>query len=179
MPRDIDACLVFANALVKEKRRTPDMGVTSFEKRMTRQEEMKFVKSTARGVSEGNTASVATFHGQRMIGNAAIARRKTKDEHHSGVFGIAILDGYRGVGIGERMMREAFQEARALGIWLIELSVFAVNKPAIHLYEKMGFRTAGVIPDKVIRGERHYDEITMYADLRGSDKSPRARRGKS
>ena len=177
--KDIDQCLRFANALVKERRTNLDMGIISFDRRVTRKEEMIFLRTVVKGASQKKVVSVAAFVGERLVGNCDIRRRKAKDEHHSGVFGIVLLDGYRGVGIGEMMMAEAIQEARALGIWLVELSVFANNGPAIHLYEKMGFLRAGVIPHKVIRGDRNYDEIMMYADLRGIDISTNNRRRKS
>jgi len=177
--RDIESCLVFANTLVKERRVNLDIGVVSFERRVTRKEEMRFLRTIVREVAGKNAVSVSAFVGWKLVGNCDVRRRKTKDEHHCGVLGIAILDGYRGVGIGERMMAEALARARAVGIWLVELSVFANNAVAVHLYEKMGFLRAGLIPGKILRGERSYDEITMYVDLRGSDISTQGRRRKS
>ena len=174
--RDINASLLFANTLVKEKRSSPEMGVVSFAKKVTRKEEMRFLRTVVRGTAEREFVNVAAFAGEKLVGMCDVRRRKAKDEHHSGVLGIVILEGYRGVGIGEKMMGEALSEARALGIWLVELTVFAINLTAIHLYEKMGFRRVGTIPEKIVRGERHFDEVTMYADLRGSDISSKRRR---
>jgi ribosomal protein S18 acetylase RimI-like enzyme len=177
--RDIDSCLAFANILVREKRTNPEIGVTSFEKPVTRKEELRFLRAVVRGVAQKDAVNVAAFVNGRLVGNCEVKRRRTKDEHHCGVFGIAILAGFRGIGIGERMMAEALRGARAIGISLVELSVFANNAVAVHLYEKMGFCRAGVIPGKIRRGVREYDEITMYADFRGSDISTKSRRRKS
>ena len=177
--KDIGSCLLFANTLVKERRTNLDLGIISFDRRVTRKEEMKFLRTIVRDRSKGDAVNVAAFIGDKLVGNCDIRRRKAKDERHCGVFGIVILDGHRGIGIGERMMAEALREARALGIWLVELTVFASNLPAIQLYKKMGFRRAGFVPGKIIRGDRHYDEVMMYADLRGSDKSTKNRRRKS
>jgi len=177
--RDIDESLLFANTLVQERRNSPEMGVVSFAKRVTRKEEARFLRTVVRGTSEREFVNVAAFVGEKLVGMCDVRRRKAKDEHHSAVLGIVILEGYRGVGIGERMMGEALRQARALGIWLVELTVFAINHAAIHLYEKMGFRRVGTIPEKIVRGERHFDEVTMYVDLRGSDISTKGPRRKS
>jgi ribosomal protein S18 acetylase RimI-like enzyme len=77
-----------------------------------------------------------------------------------------ICDGFRGVGIGEKLTEEVLRESGRIGVWLVELTVFAINVSARRLYEKMGFVRVGVVPDKVVRGDRHFDEVIMYADLR-------------
>ena len=101
-----------------------------------------------------------------MVGFSDVWRRTARDVRHTGVFGIVIREGFRDRGIGERLTTEVLRESKALGIWLVELTVFGTNNRAVHLYEKMGFRRVGVIPDKIVRGERRFDEIVMYADLR-------------
>jgi RimJ/RimL family protein N-acetyltransferase len=79
---------------------------------------------------------------------------------------MVILDGYRGTGIGQMMVRTALEEALRCGVWLVELDVFAINKAAIHVYEKLGFKRVGVVPAKMLRNGRLLDEIHMYVDLR-------------
>lgn len=56
-------------------------------------------------------------------------------------------------------------QATQLGIWLVELEIFATNAAAKHLYEKLGFKTVGIIPKKVIRDGRFTDIIRMYIHL--------------
>ncbi len=163
---DIDAMLKFANALVREKKTNRDLGIISFDRWLTKKEEGRFLRMVIDGVKRKNVVSLAAFADGKMVGHCDLRRRLPRDVRHSGVFGIVILDGYRGVGIGERMMGEALREARRVGIWLVELTVFAANARAIHLYEKLGFSRVGVVPGKMLRDGRHLDEVVMYADLR-------------
>lgn len=113
-----------------------------------------------------------------MVGNCDIHRREPADVRHTGVLGIVVREDFRGIGIGERLMHETLRRSQSIGVELVELQVFATNKAALHLHEKAGFRTVWVVPNKMKRGDRCFDEITMFADVRGIDKSTSARRRK-
>jgi ribosomal protein S18 acetylase RimI-like enzyme len=175
---DLEALLAFANKLVKEKKVNRELGVVSFDRRVTRKKEREWLRGLIEGVKKGEIVSMAAFVGDEMVGHSDIGRRLPDDVRHTGVLGIAILDGYRGVGIGERMMLEAIRQARSLGIELVELQVFAINKVALHLYQKLGFKIVGLVPNKMRRDDRYFDEITMFGDIRGTDKSLTERRRK-
>ena len=43
----------------------------------------------------------------------------------------------------------------------IRLSVFSFYKPAIHCYEKAGFKTEGVLRQEIYRQEKYHDTIIM------------------
>jgi RimJ/RimL family protein N-acetyltransferase len=162
---DLDPLLRFANALVKERKTNAELGVVSFEKRMTRKDEKEFLDRTLEGISGRRMVSVSAFDGSRMVGNCDINRRRLKDVSHTGVLGIVIMDGYRGVGLGERMIRIALHQAQVLGIWLVELDVFATNSIARRLYQRVGFKEVGTIPQKIQRAGMSIDEVTMYIHL--------------
>ncbi len=169
--KDLDELVRFANTLVKERKTNRDLGIISLDRRVTRAGEEEFLRKVVEGVTRREAVSVAAFVGGRLVGNCEVTRRRPYDIRHTGLLGIAILDGYRGVGLGEMMVRKALQEARRIGVWLVELQVFANNSAAIHLYEKTGFQRVGVVPNKMRRRGRLMDEVRMYADLRGIDKS--------
>lgn len=176
---DLDAALAFANAFVKEKKSNRDLGLLGFDERVTRVKEEKWLRSLVSAVKRREAVSIAAFVDGKMVGHCDVRRRRSADEHHTGVLGIAVLDGYRGVGLGRRLMSGALRAAKGIGLELVELQVFATNEAAIALYEKMGFRKAGVIPNKMMRGGRYFDELTMYLGLGRTDKSPSAGRGES
>lgn len=176
---DLDAVVRFANTLVREKKTNRELGVVSFDKRLTRKEERNFLRVITEGVRKGEVVSLGAFAEAKMVGHCDVRRRKSGDFRHAGTLGMVILQGYRGVGIGERLMIEVLRQALRKGIWLVELTVFATNEKAIHLYEKGGFRKVGVVPNKFLRDGRHVDEVVMYADLRGSDKSDSTVRGRT
>ena len=164
--RDLDGLTRFANRLADEKRTNRELGLVSFDRRVAREEERKWLRGIVRGVASKEVASVAAFVEGLVVGHCDVHRRRFRDDRHTGVFGIAILDGYRGVGIGERMTERVLDGAREIGIQLVELDVFSNNEAAIGLYEKMGFVKVGRVPDKIFRRDRYYDEDIMYLDLR-------------
>jgi RimJ/RimL family protein N-acetyltransferase len=162
---DVDAMVPFANSFVNEKKTNRDLGITSLDRRMTKADEKEFLEKTLKEKAKGRRVSVAAFHDGRMVGHCDVSGRPSPDERHTGMLGIVVVEGYRGVGLGRRMMETALAEASRLGIWMVELEVFATNVPAKHLYEKLGFKVVGVIPKKVRREGRFTDIVRMYAHL--------------
>jgi len=162
---DLDALVPFANSFVRERKRNRELGITSMERRMTRADEKEFLDKTLRDEALRRRVSVAAFHGARLVGHCDVVGRTSGDERHTGMLGIVVVEGYRGAGLGEKMVRTALGQAPKLGIWAIELEVFATNAPARHVYEKLGFKTVGTIPKKVLRDGRFIDIVRMYIHL--------------
>ena len=162
---DLDALIPFANSFADERKRSADLGITSLERRVTRKEEKEFLNKVLKEIAEKRRVSVAAFQGNKMVGHCDITGRATRDEKHTAMLGIVVVQGYRGVGLGEKMMQLALDQASKLGIWAIELEVFDTNKAARHLYEKLGFKTVGVIPKKVFRSGKYTDTVRMYIHL--------------
>ena len=174
---DIRAVTRYANTLAREKKTNPNLGIVSLERRVTEGDERKFLNRIISGRRTEDEISLGAFDGHKMVGHCHVSRRKQGDVRHTGVYGISVIDGYRGVGIGRRITEEVLGEASRMGVWLVELEVMGINEAAIGLYEGMGFRKAGIIPNKILRKGRHIDIVVMYADLRGTDKfSPQRRR---
>jgi RimJ/RimL family protein N-acetyltransferase len=162
---DLEALVPFANSFVREKKRNRELGITSMDRRMTRTNEKEFLDKTLRDKAKRRSVSVAAFHGDRLVGHCDVVGRTSRDERHTGLLGIVVVEGYRGVGLGEEMVRTALGQARKLGIWMVELEAFATNAPARHIYEKLGFITVGIIPKKVLRDGRFMDIVRMYIHL--------------
>ncbi|MGD1054579.1 MAG: GNAT family protein [Nitrososphaerales archaeon] len=162
---DLDALVPFANGFVREKRRNRELGISSMDRWMTKADEKKFLDITLRNRTKGRGVSVVAFHGERLVGHCDLVGRTTHDERHTGLLSIVVVEGYRGVGLGEEMVRTALEQARKLGIWMVELEVFATNAPARRIYEKLGFKTVGIIPKKVLRDGQFMDIVRMYVHL--------------
>jgi L-phenylalanine/L-methionine N-acetyltransferase len=79
---------------------------------------------------------------------------------------VAVLAGFRGIGLGEALVSDAILRAKEIGVWLVELRVFSTNLPAIGLYKKLGFRRSGRTPNMILKNGRYIDDIQMYIDLR-------------
>lgn len=60
---------------------------------------------------------------------------------------VVIREEYRGSGLGQRLIGEALHEAREAGMHAFTLEVRKSNAAAIHVYEKLGFRSEGIRPN--------------------------------
>jgi RimJ/RimL family protein N-acetyltransferase len=100
---------------------------------------------------------------RKLVGNLTMARYGDAEKSkHIRVLGMLVVEGYRGMGIGTKLMEYALRWAREReGVEKVVLGVFSNNKRAFRLYEKFGFKVEGV-------RKRHYyihgepeDEIDM------------------
>jgi RimJ/RimL family protein N-acetyltransferase len=78
----------------------------------------------------------------RLVGGATIEPREGKASHVA-YLGIFLIKEFRNLGIGTRLAKRIKGLAREKKFEIMQLYVFASNKPAIHVYEKLGFREAG------------------------------------
>ena len=79
-----------------------------------------------------------------VVGWCDVIRNPNEGFRHVGNLGMGLLPEYRGRGLGKELAVQTIQAARKAGIERIELQVFASNRPAIALYEALGFITEGV-----------------------------------
>lgn len=57
---------------------------------------------------------------------------------------VAVREDCRNQGIAEAMLKELMHQGQESGIQRFTLEVRVGNKPAIHLYEKLGFESVGI-----------------------------------
>jgi putative acetyltransferase len=107
---------------------------------------------------------VAVVNG-KVVGNSELARKTSGYDRHVGSLGIVIRNGYRGLGIGTEMMKALVEQARAVNLKLLTLSVYATNQHAHHVYQNAGFVEAGRIPKKFFKDGQFIDEIVMVKVL--------------
>jgi len=81
---------------------------------------------------------------------------------HVGRLGLGVRPEYRGGGIGRRLMEVAIEAARRLGLERIELDVYASNRAALRLYERMGFVRERVKRKAQKLGGK-YDDVVLMA----------------
>jgi len=113
----------------------------------------------ARNIRLGNPQYVADDRGE-IVGWCDIRRETIPVYAHCGHLGMGLLPGYRGRGIGERLIRAAVDAARAAGMERIELSVYGRNERAAALYRKVGFVHEGTR----VRGKKlddEYDDVHL------------------
>ncbi|MFZ0547059.1 MAG: GNAT family N-acetyltransferase [Candidatus Promineifilaceae bacterium] len=103
----------------------------------------------------------------RAVGSATMSAVQNPRRKHTGEIGLMVHHSYWRRGVGTALMAGLINMAdNWLDLKRLELSVFADNKTAIHLYEKFGFEKECVMRDNVFGDGRFQDELFM-ARLRG------------
>jgi ribosomal-protein-alanine N-acetyltransferase len=115
-----------------------------------------------------NAHYIVAREGDRIVGYAGLWL--SLDEAHITTF--AVLPDYRRRKIGERMLVALFDKSAKLGAEWMTLEVRASNLAAQKLYEKYGFRPAGI--RRRYYSDNNEDAIIMWTD-RLKDRSVRDR----
>jgi RimJ/RimL family protein N-acetyltransferase len=151
---DLDDLFELINSLVEE-----GAEIIRNEK-VSREEEIDWLSKTLASLEKDEIFFLVAEVDGKVIASSDIHPLKGF-ERHVGVLGIVIKNGFRDVGIGTEMMKTLVGQASKMGLKVLTLSVFATNKRAIHVYEKVGFVQTGVIPKKHFKDGRYIDEIIM------------------
>jgi L-amino acid N-acyltransferase YncA len=155
---DLDDLLDFINSLVDEG---ADILRTE---RVARREEAEWLGRRLAQIENGELIGIVAEIDGRVIANSEVGKRGDPMSHIGDV-GIGIRSGYRGVGIGAELMRALIDESRKAGLKILLLDHFATNKTARRLYEKMGFKDAGMIPKGIHKNGRYIDLARMALEL--------------
>lgn len=105
-----------------------------------------------------NAHYIVAKEGDHIVGYAGLWL--SLDEAHITTF--AVLPEYRRRKIGERMLLALFERSEKLGAEWLTLEVRASNLPAQRLYEKYGFRPAGI--RRRYYSDNNEDAIIMWTD---------------
>lgn len=100
-----------------------------------------------------------------VVGCLTAEINKHPQLQHSCEFGIGVLSGHRGQGIGSQIMEQLLIWARSRRLRRIELDVFANNTKAIALYRYLGFVEEGRKIEAVRLGVKYVDTINMALKL--------------
>lgn len=112
----------------------------------TMKEEEKWVKERLDNVKYGREIFLTAWDGKKHVGSCHATKDRWKDKGNVAV-GISVRAGYRGMGLGEKLLRETIKLAKKkFKPKNIYLRVFADNRVAKSLYRKVGFRTIAHFP---------------------------------
>lgn len=131
----------------------------------TLNDEKRFVESVIKKIETKQQVYVLAWDHDILIGSVSIETGSRRSKH-KGTFGITLSNGYRSDGIGQQMAKYAIDQAkRVLNIRIITLTAFARNTPAIHMYQKLGFKQYGSLPGGYMYKQGYEDEVLMYKNL--------------
>lgn len=149
--------LKFINSFVEEG------AMLTMNKKISLKEEKEFLKEMLRGSNKKDCVYLVAECGKEIAGTSRIVLGKGSGRH-VGTFGITIYKDYRGIGLGKYLMSEIikFAKKQLKELKIINLQVFAENKPAVSLYKKMGFKIAGKIPKQRVHKGKLSDEFIMF-----------------
>lgn len=85
---------------------------------------------------------VVACDGDEIVGAAGVRNIAGTGE----ITNVMVRSGYRGRGIGRRMLEELIERGGRLGANEYTLEVRVGNTSAIRLYESLGFKSAGIRP---------------------------------
>ncbi len=129
------------------------------------EEELKFMIKEVRQSNDSFIFAVKDMENDKFIGVTGFENIQWNNGVAVIYIGIGDED-YRGKGIGKEAlaltMNFGFQE---LNLHRIQLNVLSYNKPAINLYEKLGFKREGIYREFIHRDGKRYD-MYLYGVLR-------------
>ncbi|MGC6767250.1 N-acetyltransferase family protein [Enterococcus sp. LJL128] len=115
--------------------------------------------------SLNNVLMVAVADGQ-VIGTASVKASSKQRMEHIGEIGISILKEFWGLGLGGLMMEELIDWSKDSGIIRrLELTVQDRNQRAVHLYEKLGFKTEVVMERGAKTDEGEFLKVRLMSML--------------
>jgi RimJ/RimL family protein N-acetyltransferase len=158
---DAPFALEFINKLSREQ-----TFITFQGEQQTLADEEKYLAGMIKKIDSHEAVQLFALDGNKVVANTTI-ELGIKVNHHVGMFGIAIADGYRDLGLGSTIMQHLFDFAKENlpDLKIIELKCFANNEKAIHVYQKLGFKDYGLLPKAVLFKGEYIDEIMMYKEI--------------
>ena len=111
-------------------------------------------------------AVITVVYDGKVCGNGLIYLNSLKKISHTALFAMIVDKEYRGKGIGTALLKELFKLAKErFKLEMLHLEVYTSN-PAIHLYERQGFRRFGVHKKFLKEPDgTYYDKILMQKNL--------------
>jgi ribosomal protein S18 acetylase RimI-like enzyme len=153
----------FINSLVEEQ------VMISSNRKMTLKQEINFLEKQLKKIKSKEAIFITAEDKNKkiIVGNANIGL-KEGGKNHVGVLGISVAKNYRHIGLGNFLMKEIIKIAKKElrpRPKIIRLSVYHVNKPAMKLYKRIGFKRAARIPKQFEYNGKLLDEVVMILEL--------------
>jgi len=95
----------------------------------------------------GGCHGYVVTHGDNVVGTFTLRTNKPGFGNHVANAGYMVDKEYRGRGVAQTMCNFSLKEAKRLGYQAMQFNfVVASNKPAVQLWQKMGFKIVGTVP---------------------------------
>jgi GNAT superfamily N-acetyltransferase len=102
------------------------------------------------------------YVGDRLVGSVQLDPvGKPNGRHRAEVQKLLVLREFRGRGIAKALMAAVERKAAGLGRWLLVLDTVP-GQPAEKLYERLGYRRAGVVPDYAEKSGGGFEPTVIF-----------------
>jgi ribosomal protein S18 acetylase RimI-like enzyme len=157
LPEDAKAVSVLIDAVARERRYLA--ATVGFSQESTE----SFIKS----VTAAKGVHLVALLDDAVVGWCDITPASFEGMTHVGRLGMGVKAGFRGQGIGKRLLKAALKRAFGQGLERVELEVFRSNDSAVRLYEAHGFRREGVkVGARKLDGLA--DDILLFATFKNA-----------
>jgi len=141
-------------------------GAVGYLRPPAREETDPWVTSTLAAVRDGEARlALATVDGTAQALGLWQRSNETVFRHSAEVRKVMAHPAARGLGLGRLVVAGLVEDAREAGIETLTLRVRANNHGAIELYEGLGFREWGRLPNAIEVGDWRFDQVNMYREL--------------
>jgi putative acetyltransferase len=105
---------------------------------------------------------LVAVHGGEVVGQLGLEQYLRVRQAHVGSFGMGVATAWQGKGVGSRLLTAALDVAdNWMNLHRVELTVYADNEAAHHLYRKFGFEVEGRLRDYAVRDGVFVDTLSM------------------
>jgi ribosomal protein S18 acetylase RimI-like enzyme len=143
-------------------------GTIGFLKPMTRKKAQEYFDYLRNGIESGDV--IAVVAGSKPIDGFGLIRRDPGElQRHCFELGrVMVRHEMQRHGLGGAIVKRLLAEAKRRKVEMLWLDVRMTNVAAIELFNKLGFRTWGIFPNRVKDGRSYVDVLYMFCDLRSS-----------
>jgi RimJ/RimL family protein N-acetyltransferase len=128
------------------------------ERTITIEEQTQRIKNV---LSQDNQMIFVAEQETQLVGFLSAYGGNYHRNRHCAYIVTGIRQSFAGQGIGTQLFERLEEWAIERQLHRLELTVMAHNERAIHLYQKMGFKTEGVKEDSLWVNDRYVDEFYM------------------
>lgn len=156
-PDDAAACIAHVQRVVEEFPEQLMFNPGEFD--YTVEQEQKILSDAA---ASGNSAFLLALVDGQIVGLASYMGGHRQASRHTATLGVSVRRAWCDRRIGTALLRATIDHARSTGVVTrLELSVFADNPRAIHVYEILGFQHEGRRRHAARKNGRYVDDLIM------------------
>jgi ribosomal protein S18 acetylase RimI-like enzyme len=143
-----DTCATLSEMLVEA---VTNGGSVSFMHPLPLESANAFWRGSLASADRGERIVFGAFDGEDLIGTVTLVLNLAQNQpHRAEIVKMMTRVSHRHRGIATLLLREAERMALARGRWLLVLDT-AEDEGAAGLYERMGFKLSGLIPDYALK----------------------------